>query len=186
MISNAAFDLLRKHKEVKPETENLVIKQIKNKVTAAELFDVFEAGISGKYGKLYSADVQTLVGWVNAYLKTKNSARNYLQTGLASVNMNINEIWDWEKEANKCYTAFLNGTPETDFHHGVYDNMMLDGKIERNAYLKFYDGLKDGDPDNELQWAEVMRSVTKAKQKCLKNLFSEFRHKGYSTVYFIN
>jgi len=196
MIQNAAFELLRKHKPVTAETENLTLKQVKNKVTSNELFNIFENGISGQYGKLYSADVQTLVSWVDQYLKSRNSPKNYLHTGLAPISMDKNEIWDWDKEANKCYTAFLNGITESDFHPAVYDNMMLVGKIERDSYLKFYNGISPAEveklckeDDNFFKgniWKNVQIEITKAKQAVIKKTFSEFRSKGYTTVYFIN
>jgi hypothetical protein len=195
MINNPAFELLRKHKQVTAETENLVLKQIRNKVTSNELFTIFENGISGKYGKLYSADVQTLIGWVDDYLKSRNSPKNYLQTGLAPVTMSKNENWDWNKEANKCYAEFLRGTHESNFHPCVYDNMMLAGKIQKDSYLKFYKGISPEDVERlckvdegyfeSISWVEVQNEITKAKQTVIKNLFSEFKLKGYETIYFL-
>ena len=72
-MNNPAFELIRRHKDVSPETEALVLKQIRNKCSTTELITIFENGISGKYGKLYSADTQTLVGWVDRFVKEKMS-----------------------------------------------------------------------------------------------------------------
>ena len=185
-MNNPAFELIRLHKEVKPDTEALVLKQIRGRVSANELINIFENGISGKYGKVYSCDPQTLLGWIEAYLKTKYSDKNYLSTGLADPSLPSWETFDWEKEANKCFNAYLTGVNETHFHPAVYDRMMCDKKIDLNAYLKYYDGPENAFPDNRLVWVEVFSAVKIAKQKILKDIFLQYKNKGFTYVYFIS
>mgnify|MGYP001244487831 FL=1 len=184
-MNNPAFELIRLHKEVKPDTETLVLKQIRGRVTPNELINIFENGVSGKYGKLYSADPQTLLSWVDAYLKTKHSDKNYLSSGLADPSLPSWETYEWDKEANKCFNAFMNGVKETNFHPAVYDRMICDNKIDLNAYMKYYDGPENAFPDNRLVWIEVLSAVKKAKQKVLKDIFLSYKNKGYTYVYFI-
>jgi hypothetical protein len=184
-MNNPAFELIRRHKEVSEETKSLVLKQIKNKVTESELITIFENGISGKYGKLYSADTQTLVGWVERFLKERMSDKNYLESPLSDVNMNENEIWDWNKEVNKCYHAFLKGVSHEYFHHAVYDTMLLDNKIKINAYTKYYRVPDSADPENKLQWDELIREVKKAKRQIIRDVFTKYKSYGYNDIFII-
>ncbi len=184
-MNNPAFELIRRHKDVPSETEALVLKQIKNKVSTTELMTIFENGVSGQYGKLYSADVQTLVGWVNQFLRGKMSDKNYLESALADVNMSANEIWDWNKEVNKCYHAFLKGVSHENFHHAVYDTMMLDGKINLDEYTKYYRVPAEADPNNILQWNEFMREVNKAKRMIIRDKFIKYKSYGYNDIYIV-
>lgn len=173
MNFNPAFELLRQHKDVKEETEKLVMKKVRGRITQNELITVFENGLSGQYGKLYSADPQTLLSWVEQFEKSKNSAANYLESPLLPVSTNQREPIAWDKEANKCYKAFLNGVSEEYFHPAVYDRMMLDDKIKMNSYLKKL--LGEGMPEN----------IRVAKQKILKDVFAEYKSRGLTTIYFI-
>src|SRR5438046_3995335 len=139
--ANSAFEVLRNFKEVSEETEKLVLAIISRKhrdLTIKELAQIFENGIAGEYGKIYTLDPQTLLAWVEKYTKNKNSNKSYLETSLLPVTTPGYESIDWFKEANKCYHAFLNGVSEQYFHHCVYDRMMLDDKIKINAYRKHY------------------------------------------------
>lgn len=171
-MNSPAFEIIRRHKEVSYETEALVLKKVGGKVSSTELITIFENGISGQYGKLYSVDPQTLMNWVNQYLVQKNSNRNYLEASLLPVSTPSWEVVEWDKEANKCFKAFLNGINEQYFHPGVYSRLMLDGKIEINAYRKYYKG-------------DDLAEVSAAQQKILKDVFSEYQAKGFTTVYFI-
>jgi hypothetical protein len=182
-MENLAFSFLRQFKTVEPETEKLVMRFAAYKVNNNELLSVFEDGVSGKYGKFYSADPQTLITWIKEFLKTKNAPSNYLSTGLTPVTVPDYENIDWYREANKCYLAFMNGVNESYFHPAVYDRMLLDGKINLNDYKENYDGPKDASPLNELLWKEVLNAVKSAKQKCLKKVFANYKNKGYNTVY---
>lgn len=174
MITNPAFEFLRKHKQVSEETETLVMKKVRGRVTQDELFTVFENGITGQYGKIYSLDPQTLMTWVETYSKGKNSSKNYLSTGLEPVTTPTWENIEWDKEANKCFTAFLNGVSETYFHPAVYDRMMLDGKIKINAYIKYF--TETGNHPYDVQTA---------KQKILRDTFWGYKSTGWTFVYFI-
>lgn len=177
MILNPAFELLRQHKEVKEETEKLVMKKVRGRITQDELLTVFENGISGQYGKLYSADPQTLLSWVNQYQNKKNSSENYLNAPLLDVNVPDYERIEWDKETNKCYRAFLNGVSEEYFHHGVYMRMVLDDKIEIGSLYKYQKYT------NQVGWTEDLRM---AARKVLRDIFSEYKSKGYEIVYYIS
>jgi hypothetical protein len=182
---NPAFEFLRKHKQVTYETESLVMKKVSGRINHHDLFTAFENGISGSYGKVYSLDPQTLIGWVDSFLKSKNSDKNYYSAGLIPVNTPITEPIEWDKEANKCYTAYLNGISEDNFHPGVYDRCMLDGNIKINSYMKYYIGPDGVSPDDKIKWSEVISYVTKAKQLVLRDYFASCKQKGFSFIYFI-
>ena len=165
-----AFEFLRKHKKVEDETQALVLKKVRGRISQDELITIFENGISGQYGKLYSCDPQTLLGWVSQYEASKNSPKNYLQSGLLPISTTSREVIDWEKEANKCFSAFQNGVSEQYFHPCVYDRLMIDGKIPINSCQKYI---------------EKGETIESSKQKVLKNVFTYYRQKGYTTIYFI-
>ncbi len=78
------------------------------------------------------------------------------------------KIGGWNKEVNKGYTAFLNGVSTKEMHPHIYDRLMVDGKIQLNAYLKYY---KD--------------KVDEAKQMILHDYFQEQKKKGFTYIYFI-
>jgi hypothetical protein len=75
---------------------------------------------------------------------------------------------DWNKEVNKAFTSFLNGTSTTQMHPHIYDRLMVDGKIPLNAYLKHY-----------------TNDVTIAKQQTLNDYFAGCKDKGFTYIYFI-
>lgn len=177
MIRNPAFEFLRQHKTVEQSTEELITRKLRGRLSQEELLTVFENGITGQYGKVYSLSPDCLMGWISEYESQKNSAKNYLTSSLAPVTMNPNEIWDWEKEANKCYNAFLNGVPADNFHHAVYDNMMIEGRIETNYYMKY---LKD-----EVDWDETEK-IAAAKRKVLHDVFTRYKKQGFHTIYFVH
>lgn len=170
MIS--AFDYLRQFKEVDPETERLVKKKTYG-IPESQLLDIFERGISGDFGKVYKCDPQTILGWVADWRKGQDRKENYLSTGLLDPSKKHFDLKneDWMREANKCFTAFLSGTSEQAFHPGVYDRMMLDGKIQLNACMKY---LGKGYQDSE---------VISAKQKVLRDVFLTYKSNGWSKVY---
>lgn len=171
-MNNPAFELIRRHKEVSIETETLVLKKVSGKITSTELITIFENGISGQYGKVYSMDPQTLLSWVTQYINSKNSAKNYLEAALLPLNTPSWETIEWDKEANKCYRAFLNGVNEQYFHRCVYDRMMIDGKIQINAYQKYYRG-------------DDLEKVYEAQRKILRDTFLTYKSQGFTHVYFI-
>lgn len=181
MISSITpFDYLKQFKEVDEPTEKLVWKKIAGRITQSELVIVFEKGIAGEFGKFYKADAQTLIGWVEQYLKSKNSPKNYLETGLLSPAIGIyhrdypQTYTDWHKEINKCYTAFLNGVSESNFHPHCYDRMVLDDKgIVINDYLK------------RLSLESNEENIRIAKQRIIKDAFCKYRDQGKTFIYFI-
>lgn len=174
-MNNQAFEFLRQHKNVSTETEELVLERVNGRVSTVEMVKIFKDGISGQYGKVYSCDPQTLLGWIEASQKAKNSSGAYLDKGLLPPSVSLvdkeylSSVDDWCKEANKCFTSFLNGVSESYFHPHVYDRMMLDGKIQLNTCMKYVKG------DN----------VTEAKQKVLRDVFLTYKSNGWNRVYFV-
>jgi hypothetical protein len=62
----------------------------------------------------------------------------------------------------------LNGVSTKEMHPHIYDRLMVDGKIQMNAYLKYYQD-----------------KVDEAKQMILNDYFQEQKKKGFSYIYFI-
>lgn len=172
MITSPAFDILRQFKDVSKETEDFVMKRIKGKISNSEMISCFENGLAGQYGKVYKADPETILGWVEKFKSQKSNTTNYLSSGLLAVDYPTWEVVEWDKEANKCLTSFLNGVSESYFNPGVYDRMMVDGKIQINAYLKHLTG-------------ESPEEIIKAKQKVLRDVFLSYKSKGWISVYLV-
>ena len=174
---NPAFDYLRRFKKVSDETEELVMKVIKKRypeISMNDLVNIFESGISGDYGKVYSADPETILDWIRKHITNKGQQRSYYETPLltADITMYDNRYpekqEDWNKEVNKAFTAFLNGVSTTQMHPHIYDRLMVDSKIPLNAYLRHY-----------------TTDVTIAKQKTLGDYFNDCKQKGFTYIYFI-
>lgn len=189
----SAFDYLRQFFDVDEATETLVKKRTTGRIKESELITIFEKAAAGDYGKVYKAEAQTLLGWVNKFVNEKSSAKNYLESGLLDPGTKPSSINyprttdDWCKEANKCFTAFLNGVGCEYFHPQVYDRMLLDNKIELNAYKKYckedidkYDFSKDDEMNDYIN-----NHVNPAKQKVLRDIFAGYKQKGWSSVYVI-
>lgn len=182
MTRNMAFEFLRDHKNVEDTVENLVLKKCRGRISESELLTCFENGIGGQYGKIYNLDAATLLSWIDKFIEKRNKSANYLDAGLLDHNIKITDYLrypgnteDWEKEANRCYTAFLNGVKEENFHPHVYDRMMLDGKIKLNAYMQKI----------ELWIKDEYERVKLAKQKVLAEVFRQYRGMDFKYVYFI-
>lgn len=176
---SSAFELLRSFKEVSPETERLVLAIVRRQhsmLTINELIKIFENGITGQYGKVYTLDPQTILSWIEKYEASKNDSKNYRDTPLYPVNRNGEEVSmdGWRKEANKCYTAFLNGVSHEYFHAHVYDRMLLDDKIKPNSYKKHCKDQSD------------IWEVNKAQRMILRDIFLDYKDRGYAEVYFIS
>lgn len=172
---NPAFELLRKYKKVEPDTEDLVMKKTRGRVTQDELITIFEKGVTGDYGKFVVADPQTILGWINAHLNSKTVGSGYLATGLLAVTTPSWETVDWDKEANKCFVAFLNKVSHEHFHHCVYDRMMIDGKFNVNDYMKHF-----------VETGNTEKDVQRAKRLSLKEKFTYYKSMGFNSVYLIN
>lgn len=176
-MNNPAFDYLRQFKKINDDTEALVTKFIKKKypeLGMKELVTIFENGIAGEYGKIYSMDPETILDWIKKHITNKGQQRSYYETPLlaADVSMYDNRYPekqdDWNKEVNKAFTAYLNGVSTTEMHPHIYDRLMVDGKIPLNAYLKHY-----------------TNDVTLAKQKILNEYFANCKQKSFTYIYFI-
>lgn len=177
---NPAFELIRKHKPCNDDTEELVMKRIRGKISAVDLITAFENGLAGDYGTLYKADPQTLIDWVDQFLSKRNSAKNYLGAPLLSPNISITHplypttIDEWHKEINKCYTCFLNGVTEDNFHPDCYSRLTMDSRIEFYSCDKYYQ--KSNKTDNDFKVA---------KQLSLRDYFLTCKAKGWTFIYFI-
>ena len=174
---NPAFEYLRQFKKVSDESEELVMKVVKKRypeISLNELVNIFEQGITGDFGKVYSADPETLLDRVRSYTNRKGNQRSYYETPILTPDVTIydqrypEKQEDWNKEVNKGYTAYLNGVSTKEMHPHIYDRLMVDGKIQMNAYLKYYQD-----------------KVDEAKQMILNDYFQDQKKKGFSYIYFI-
>ncbi len=182
-ITNIAFDFLRKHKQVSEEVEKLVLQKVKNRVSNTELVTIFENGISGQYGKVYSLDAATLIGWVNQYQASKSKSVGTLGGNLLNPNIPTTSAYypqsykDWQIEVNKAYTAYLSGVSETEFHPDIYQRLMCDipARIELGAIKKYV-------PDD--YWLKLSPAeINKAMQLCIRDYFAECKSRGWDSVY---
>lgn len=179
MVNTPAFDLVRKFKEITPDTERLVLKKVRNKATQDDIFNAFEKGVSGDYGKFIAADPQTLISWVNKFLSEKDSSKNYLTAGLIPVDIKYTDrrypldADEWKKEVNKCYHAFLNGVSCEHFHPLCYTQMQMDDKIQLNEYKKFADTFDE-------------QQIRLAQQKIMAEKFDQYKKMSYDNVYLIS
>jgi len=176
-MNNPAFEYLRQFKKVSDETEELVIKFVKKKypeISVNELVTIFENGIAGEFGKIYSADPETILEWIRKHTIKKGSERSYYETPLLTKDVSIYDsrypqrTEDWLKEVNKAFTAYLNGVSVYEMHEHIYDRLMVDSKIEMNSYLNYY-----------------TENVQQAKQRYLKDYFENCKMKGLNQIYFI-
>ena len=136
--------------------------------------NIFELGISGEFGKVYSADPETLIGWVQEYQKKSNNKKSYYESGLAHPSLTIlsdgypSGLDDWHKEVNKAFTKWLGGTGCDNFHPHIYDRLMIDNKIKMNSYKKYFNGTTN---------------VDTAKQLCISDFFLIAKQYGLTQIY---
>lgn len=175
-MTDPAFEYLRKFKQVTEETEILVKKTIRRKypdITPNELFKVFEFGLVGEYGKMYNADPQTLMSWIDEFMKTKPKPMKYLFDELLDPSVKTTDrkyfsrTDEWHKECNKAYFKYLKGTDPKHFHPGIYDRMMMDDMIDKDAFTFFLDG----------------NDFTKAKQIAIAKFFESCKANGLTLIY---
>jgi hypothetical protein len=181
-MTNPAFEYLRLFKEVKPVTEDLVLKTLKRKypnMTFDELTNAFELGLTGEFGKVYSADPQCLIGWVDEYMNKNKSKRSYYEDALLDNTIGITDrryptrTEEWLKEVNKCYTAYLKGVSTTEMHPHVYDTLVMDRKVERDYFEKYL-------PNKEYHPADIR----KAKHQSMKDFFEWAKSLGNDKIYY--
>lgn len=181
-LSNIAFEFLRKHKPVSEEVEKLVLQKVRNRVTNNELLTVFENGISGQYGKVYSLDAATLIGWVNQYQAAKSKGNGVLDgnlldpaTPVTSINY-PSTIKEWYLEVNKAYTAYLSGVNESNFHPHIYNRLMCD--IPSRIGLG---DMKKYTPKDYPLCAES--EINKAMQLSIRDYFARCKSNGWVSIY---
>ncbi len=190
-MRNPAFEFLRQLKQVSEVTEELVTKNIKKKfpnLTIEQLTEIFEKGISGDYGKVYAMDVQTIIGWVEDYMRRQGSAKHYLEAGLLDPSIHITDvryptgIREWNQEVNKCYNSFLKGVKPEYFHPHVYDRLVMDNKIHHSDFIKYMSSdaqtmYKDG------QYELVGTDIRRGKHQSIANYFNKQRDQGFDKIY---
>lgn len=175
-MSNPAFEFLRQFKQVSDATEELVIKTLKRKypnITIEELTNIFEKGVTGDFGKVYSIDPQTLIGWVEDAQAKKDSSSSYLENGLLDSTMKITDgrypdPKGWMKEANKCYIAYMKGVSIYDFHPHVYDRLVMDNRIPVSYFEKHM---------------AKTNSIRQSKQISLGEFFDWCKSNGINQIY---
>lgn len=178
IATNTAFEFLREHKDVKPEVENLVMKKIRGRVSNHELLTIFEDGISGKYGKVYSLDAQTLIDWVNKAQAAKNRSGAVLDSNLldpstpvSSINYPLTAV-EWFRETNKAFTAYLSGL--SGWHPHIYHHLVMDGKLPIKSMKKYTPKEYPLCPQSD---------IDKAMQLAVRDYFAECKSNGWHIVY---
>lgn len=174
-----AFELLRQFKQVSTDTELLVMKAIKKRfshISRQDLYNIFELGIQGEFGKLYSADPQTLIGWVEDYNKSRKDKVSYYETPVLPPDTRITDprypttYEDWQKEVNKAFTSFLNGVSVRNLHPDIYDRLLLDGRIKIGQHLVWY--------SHEEDW-------NLSRQKAVEKYFTDCKLSGLNQIYYV-
>lgn len=178
-MKDIAFEFLNQFVDVSEQTEELVLKVIKKRfshLSPQTLVEIFERGIAGDYGKVYKADPQTILGWIEKHCSRQDNNKSYYESDLLPPHTHITSAYypqkyeDWMKEANKAYTKYLNGTDVSNFHPHIYDRLMCDGRIQLNQYKDHLVG----------------EDIDKAKQSTLKQYFEQCKKRGHSQIYHVN
>lgn len=190
-MRNPAFEFLRQFKQVSEVTEELVTKNLKKRfpnITIEKLTEVFEKGISGDYGKVYAMDVQTILGWVEDYMRKQGSTKHYLDKGLLDPSVKITDplyptgLKEWYEEVNRCYNAYLRGVKVENFHPHVYDRLVMDNKLHHSDFVSRMS------PEAESQYRagnfdNLGSEIRKGKHKCIAEHFMEYKENGQDKIY---
>lgn len=190
-MRNPAFEMLRQFKQVSEVTEELVTKNLKKKfpnLTIEQLTEIFEKGISGDYGKVYAMDVQTILGWVEDFMRKQGSQKHYLDSGLLDPSIHITDvryptgIREWNQEVNKCYNSYLKGVKPENFHPHMYDRLVMDNKLHHSDFIKYMSSdaqtmYKDG------QYESVGIDIRRGKHKSIEVYFNYHRDQGHDKIY---
>lgn len=188
-MTNPAFEFLRQFKQVSDVTEDLVTKTLKRKypnITFSQLTDIFEKGISGDYGKVYTIDPQTLLGWVSDSMERKSNASNYLDEGLLDNTIHITDARyptkqsEWEQEVNKCYNAYLRGISPDKFHPHIYDRLVMDMKLHHSDFIKH---LSESEQELYKRGEYEKVGIRKAKHKSIAEYFNGRKDQGHDKIY---
>jgi len=188
-MTNPAFDFLRQYKEVKSATEELVLKTLRKKypnLTVHQLTEIFVCGVTGEFGKVYSIDPQTLLGWVSEYLQRQDNPLNYLEEPLLDNTLKNTDRGypsgntQWEKEVNKSYNAYLRGVSVYELHPHIFDRLVIDNRLHYNDFLQSMS-------EEELEYyrkEEYEKSgIRKAKQKTIGKYFDFIKSSGETLIY---
>lgn len=180
------FEFIRTHKACSAETQILVLKKNAGRLNAVQMLECFENGVAGKYGKFLHADAQTLIGWINTYIRERESAKHYLEHGLLPTSSTFGDenylqsTREWQQEVNRCYQAFTNGVHERNFHAHCYDRMVIDGLIPVDACKQFFECEVTTQNCDE---PEINQMIARAKQQALKKTFARVKKDGFNQVY---
>lgn len=190
-MRNPAFEFLRQFKQVSEVTEELVTKNIKKKfpnLTIEQLTEIFEKGISGDYGKVYAMDVQTILGWVEDYMRKQGSAKHYLDSGLLDPSIHITDvryptgIREWNQEVNKCYNAYLRGVKPENFHPHVYDRLVMDNKLHHSDFINQMSAYAQ-EQYKAGNYEGISSDIRKGKHQSIVNYFNIHREQGHDKIY---
>ena len=178
-MNNPAFEFLRQFKPVTDATEELVTKTIKRKfpeITLEQLIEVFENGIVGEYGKIFTIDPETLMRWVYEYMAKTNQLHNYLNKPLLDNKIKLTDPRfpssprEWQKETNRCFQAYIKGVNVYEFHPYVYDKLVLDNRLPV-AYFERY-----------ISAPEPLQ-IRKGKQQSIGDYFEHMKTSGATEIY---
>ncbi len=190
-MRNPAFEMLRQFKQVSEVTEELVTKNLKKKfpnLTIEQLIEIFEKGISGDYGKVYSMDVQTILGWVEDYMRKQGSQKHYLEAGLLDPSIHITDvryptgIREWNQEVNKCYNSYLKGVKPEYFHPHVYDRLVMDNKLHHSDFIKHMSAYAQ-EEYKQARYEGISSDIRKGKHSSIVNYFNKQKEQGFDKIY---
>ena len=190
-MTNPAFDFLRQFKQVSEVTEDLVVKNLKKRypnLTIEQLNQVFEKGISGDYGKVYAIDVQTLLGWVDDYMRKQGSTKHYLEEGLLDSSIRITDaryptgIKEWNQEVNKCYNSYLRGVKPEHYHPHIYDRLVMDRKLHHSDFINHMSSHAQ-EEYKAGRYEAVVSDIRKGKHQSIANYFNYHKDQGHDKIY---
>lgn len=159
-------------------------------LTVSDFSEIVSNGMVGKYGEVIKIEPQVFFKWIRKWQADQKRSVDYLKTPLLPINWPARSNEDWFKETNKCYDAFLRGLSHENFHHCVYDRLVIDGFISTGSYVTFYNRAFDYTEtkdrvQNEVLFNKQYDEIARAKREVLKRFFAHLKAGGRTYVYFI-
>ena len=177
---NTAFEFLRQHREVKPDVEDLVLRKMRYSCSESEMLSAFENGITGKYGKIYLLDAQTLIKWINNFKNEGKDDGIWINSVLIDPGISQHHKdypltnKQWNRQINKAFMTYKSGLSETRWHPDMYSYLVLDDKIKLGALKKY---APKNYPDCD------MADIYRAMQLCIKEFFAMCDKSGMQFIY---
>ncbi len=177
---NTAFEFLRQHKEVRQEVESLVLRKMYYTATEGEMLAAFENGISGKYGKIYTLDAQTLIKWINNFKNEGKEGDLWINSTMIGADIGQHHKdypltnKQWNQQVNRAYMAHKSGLNERLFHPDLYSYLVLDDKIKLGSLKKYTPPEYPECSDEEIK---------AAMRKVVKDFFIECDKRGMQFIY---